>query len=278
MIIGINGEIGSGKDTVGKIIQLLASDDSSFKNWAHVYPEEAILDWNGNFDGLGSFQNKKFADKLKDFVCVLIGCTRRQLEDHDFKNIPLGDEWNKLKITYSDGYDEVFGIFPYDFDVNELEDAKGRRAYIHSIEIVQLTPRLLMQLIGTECGRDIIHPDIWVNGLFNEYKIDKITNEYPDWIITDLRFPNELARIKKYEGVSIKVVRPKEASTGNQNIDFILNKTPNFGTTPHYSEIALNNARFDYTIINDGSLIDLKNKVDIILKDIKYFEKFLNYI
>ena len=28
---------------------------------------------------------KKFADKLKDIVCLLIGCTREQLEDQEFK-------------------------------------------------------------------------------------------------------------------------------------------------------------------------------------------------
>jgi hypothetical protein len=39
------------------------------------------------------FEIKKYADKLKDFVCILIGCTREQLEDQEFKEKELGEEW-----------------------------------------------------------------------------------------------------------------------------------------------------------------------------------------
>ena len=35
----------------------------------------------------------KFADKLKDIVCLLIGCERKKLENREFKEKELGEDW-----------------------------------------------------------------------------------------------------------------------------------------------------------------------------------------
>lgn len=73
MIIGISGKIGSGKDTVGMIGQALTMDQGS------RYREE-VLQYLENYPNRpnlkGGFKIKKFADKLKEIVCMLIGCTR----------------------------------------------------------------------------------------------------------------------------------------------------------------------------------------------------------
>lgn len=61
-VIGISGKIGSGKDET-----FLAIQDMIAKEVANV----------------------KFAEKLKQMCAILIGCTREQLEDHEFKNTPL---------------------------------------------------------------------------------------------------------------------------------------------------------------------------------------------
>ncbi len=92
------------------------------------------------------WQIKKFADKLKDIVCMLIGCTRAQLEDRGFKETPLGEEWDEL-------------YYPIDQWGVPIKDKAIRK----------MTPRLLLQLLGTECGRKIIHPNIWCNALFSNY-------------------------------------------------------------------------------------------------------------
>jgi len=100
MIIGISGKINSGKDTVGKIIQeqiILAKEPN--KDTGILAPEgrEFVSKW----------QIKKFADKLKDMVCLMIGCTREELKDETFKNTQLGEEWwyfkgrNGSLISYS---------------------------------------------------------------------------------------------------------------------------------------------------------------------------------
>jgi hypothetical protein len=126
--------------------------------------------------------------------------------------------------------------------------------------IIKLTPRELLQLLGTEAGRNIIHPNIWVNALFADYKLeydksdfnriaieeglidgkssgnlhalkklgitkgninfqldDKYKTKHPNWIITDVRFPNEAKAIKDRGGIVIRVNRnswkPKAGDT-----------------------------------------------------------------
>jgi hypothetical protein len=70
---------------------------------------------------------------------------------------------------------------------------------------------------------------------------------YPSWCITDMRFPNEMDAVKERGGITIRVVRPGTES----------------GTHP--SETALDEATFDYEIINDGEIVDLIEKVKTIL-------------
>ena len=107
-----------------------------------------------------------------------------------------------------------------------------------------------MVLVGTEFGRNMIHPNIWVNTLFNRY--DKNTN----LLITDLRFPNEYDEIKKRGGIVIRINRSNENSSN------------------HISECALDNHNFDYVINNDRTLEYLKTNVLNIINDIKKTDKF----
>jgi hypothetical protein len=69
-----------------------------------------------------------------------------------------------------------------------------------------------------------------------------------NWIITDLRFPNELEAIKKRNGLTIRINRPGLEENN------------------HISETALDNADFDYVIDNNTSLKALINSVYYILK------------
>lgn len=186
MIIGISAKKQHGKDTVASIIQELTNN---------------------------RFKIVKFADKLKDFVCELINCTRDDLENEQFKNTYLGSEWDFLDDNYN---------------------------------LQQMTPRLLLQMIGTDALRNNVHQNIWVNATFSEYF------ERCNWLITDLRFPNELSTIKAKDGITIRVNRPSVVSEDE-----------------HSSEIALDGSiDFDYIIENDSDLESLKEKVKNILLDL----------
>lgn len=53
------------------------------------------------------------------------------------------------------------------------------------------TMRSLLQIIGTEFGRNLIHPHIWVNHM--KRRVEKLSTEDREVvIITDIRFPDEL--------------------------------------------------------------------------------------
>lgn len=267
MIVSVSGRIGHGKDEIGSIIQYLTSESSN-KNGKRYRDYKTFKEKGGgsnlrNFDRhyVSNFEIKKFANKLKDIVCMIIGCTREQLEDRDFKEKELGEEWWYW-------VENITGKIIKPYSVKEVND------YM----LVKLTPRLLLQLLGTDCGRDIIHPNIWVNSLMSEYKTtgykipnselgaiydaynsameddETFENILPNWIITDTRFPNELKAIKDRGGISVRV---------NRNSD------TQFSTDiPHPSETALDNAEFDYIIDNNGTIEELIEKVrEILIKE-----------
>ena len=80
----------------------------------------------------------------------------------------------------------------------------------------------------------------------------QVSMRYPNWIITDMRFPNELKAVESKDGVTIRINRPQLIER-----DF-----------EHFSETALDNHNFDYVIDNSGSLADLENKVkEILIKE-----------
>ena len=88
MIIGISGKKTVGKDLVGKIIQYLTGEST-------VYP----FDLNIDYSHKSNWEVKKFADKLKDIICILINCTREQLEDESIKSLSLQELADKGLIS-----------------------------------------------------------------------------------------------------------------------------------------------------------------------------------
>lgn len=252
MIISLSGKIGSGKDTVTKIIQILSANPH--------FTNEAVIKFLKRDLYQGKWENKKWADKLKDIVCLLINCTREQLEDREFKEKELGEDWNTIRYSIVDSDDNfLFSTFYKDEVESELDYYND---YHHrTVEIIEtninLTPRLLLQLIGTDCMRNIIHPNIWVNALMSEYRAkgtgamlettvyDYSDCEFPQWIISDTRFPNEADAVKSKGGILVTIVRPGEESDST-----------------HESEIALDNYKsFDWEIRNTGDLDYLVDEV-----------------
>ncbi len=269
MIIGVSGKISSGKDTVGKIIQGLIIGEEEF--------EDGIMGFLDTYDDYLSYQPKewevkKFADKLKDMVCMLIGCTRQQLEDINFKNRELGMEWWYYKIPQARPHRDRLVNYS-DNDLNDVD-----KEICNSRYLIKTTPRLLLQLLGTECGRDILHPNIWVNALMGDY-VHKYYNTHgqevargnyedfvnnsdserprkklPNWVITDMRFPNELEAVKRRAGITIRVER-----------DYVLRGADEDPKKQHESETALDKAEFDYTIYNTGTVEELIINVEQVL-------------
>ncbi len=250
-IIGISGRAQSGKDTVGKIIQyLIYTKNNRMAYSSYSLLEELNHDW----------QIKKFADKVKQIVCLLTGCNMKQLEDEEFKNKTLNEDW-----WYHDDRQHNLKI-PYSFEENTS-------LWYGGVPKVKFTYRQMLQFIGTDLFRNQFHPNTWVNALFNHY--DKyflkgsITNgktihlgelhNLPNWIITDVRFPNEVKAIEDRDGIIIRVNRiqtfmenkAKAMKSGNYDI--------------HPSETSLDNAKFDYVIDNNRTIKDLIEQVKNVL-------------
>lgn len=188
MIIGISGKKQSGKNTVALIWQYLY--DYYNNNYTHPITEEDFKEYVKNNHHLKSvWIQKSFAHKIKQIICILLGCTMEQLEDPVFKETPLGEEWWCWKIVLEGGY----GTHLYPYSLPKPKNIQG-------LNLVKMTPRMLMQMLGTEFGRDMVHPNLWVNSLMNEYKRQK-------WLITDVRFPNEAKAIKDRGGILIRLDR-----------------------------------------------------------------------
>lgn len=311
MILGISGKIGSGKDTVGDIIRLLTRKvKGEGFDTTHWKIEDVIKpfgkSYNENPDSrIYTFTTRKFADKLKDIVCLLIGCKRWQLEDRDFKEKELGEEWYKWKVKlgigvkYFSTLEEAEYFIKYEHPLKMFKSTQNEKP-----ELIKLTPRLLLQLLGTDCGRDIIHPNIWVNALMSEYQETEDyvggsghtsypTFSYPNWVVTDMRFPNEKKALEKKKGITIRVSKLyyRYLSETNEHewrdredymlADIVRVKDTKYTketshkiwyeafkeklSKEHESETALDNSDFDYVIDNNGSIEELIEKVKYIL-------------
>ena len=264
MIIGISGKKQSGKDTVAKIIQ---GFDIWKKNLAlqteyplsNVFVRDYVLNRVSIY--VSSWQVKKFASTLKEIVSILTGFKVEDLEKEEIKNTNLFLSYRLLNKKAN-----TFEIFASMEDlVERLNHLRTIYLYIYSAEevndifvqeTVSVTPRLLLQTIGTDIVRTI-HPNIWVNKLMNDYisyadtisGTSEIKKLYPNWCITDVRFPNEVKAIKEKDGIIIRI---------NRETNYVSN---------HSSEIALDNYEdFDYTIDNNNCIDCLIEKVKEILK------------
>ena len=242
MIIGINGRIGSGKDTIGDIIQKICITNEG--------PD---------------FEIKKFAGKLKQTASLLTSVPIEKWEDQEFKKQEMPSEW-WYKNVYDAGWDKKWTKESLDYPTHTSTES----------HIVKTTYRQFLQNLGTEAMRDGLHTNVWVNALFADYvpthyligAFDKNLTDgipvYPNWIITDMRFPNEMEAVKERNGITIRVVRPQtivlDGAKYTMGIDPI--------TPLHPSETALDDATFDYEIINDGEIVDLIEKVkEILIKE-----------
>src|SRR5687767_1356970 len=225
MIIGISGKKQHGKDTVANIIQYLTSNGDeiySFEEWINHYKERE------KYKTLPDFQWKKkqFASKLKQVVSLFIGCTVEQLEDNDFKEKELGEEWKvwfwaHYKLKRDSDPSGRLGKIKATIQEATAEKQKWSPSFGEGeIGSYIPTPRKLLQLMGTECGRETLHPNIWINALMADYKRQDTHKHYPDgigkypnWIITDVRFPNEVEAIKNKGGLVFRVNRVGITST-----------------------------------------------------------------
>ena len=193
-------------------------------------------------------------------ICGLIGSGKGTVadilvENHNFEKLSFAD---KLK----DGVSAVFGWDRQmlEGDNNDSRQWREEKDEFWSKETGKtITPRLILQLFGTDCMRNGYFDGIWVS-LVKQKIID-----YPNknWVIPDVRFPNEVKMIQDVNGQVWQVRR------GELPGWFIDKRDNNIQPlTIHASEWAWINKdeTFNQIIHNDDSLKELVEKVKEIIK------------
>lgn len=98
--------------------------------------------------------------------------------------------------------------------------------------------RRLLQVFGTEVGREMFGQNFWIDQVFKQV-------EGPGrFVVADVRFPNEADAIKARGGTVIRINRHNLSAVNG-----------------HKSEHAMDNYMFNHVIYNDGTLDDLANNV-----------------
>lgn len=108
---------------------------------------------------------------------------------------------------------------------------------------IGVSARHMLQTLGTEYGRQCLHPDVWLKCW------QKKAERFSAVVADDIRFPNEADLILSMGGEMWLVQR------------FDVQRT-----TDHSSEGSLDHYGFDRVIENDGTLDELRSKVMAALK------------
>ena len=189
---------------------------------------------------LHHFRRESFANTLKDAVSAVFGWDRTMLEGRTKQ----AREWREQ-------------VDPW---------------WAERLDIPHLTPRWILQNWGTEVCRKNFHDDIWIASLEN-----KLRASTDDIVISDCRFPNEIAAIKKAGGRVVRVVRGAEPEwyqlavsrnrgpNGNSSWALSGRKLEQLGI--HASETAWVGTRFDAVLDNNSTLEDLYQQIMHLAQD-----------
>lgn len=128
-------------------------------------------------------------------------------------------------------------------------DIRDKLSYVDAKTILDV--RRNLQMLGTEVGRNMIDPDLWVQ-MARDTAYGHLLNGQ-SVIITGIRYPNELAMINSFvdSGQTWYVTRP--AKRGAKP------------TEQHSSETSVSAEDFSVVIDNSGTLEDLYKSVDALL-------------
>ncbi|NBV35507.1 MAG: hypothetical protein EBR81_17395, partial [Proteobacteria bacterium] len=233
-VIGINGDKGSGKDTLCSVLA------------KHVDVERIA-----------------FGDALKDEAADFL--SRHGLVDAALSLMEKNCTPEVLFQITTDSYGAVAPAFdPAVFAAVQDKTADVRffanlfaecssfthSAWSQSVRTLMDSPtrkesfRVLLQWWGTEYRRNQHLPSYWTDIVQDKIAVAKSKGKVV--VLTDVRFPNEYDVPRLYQdNLLVKVIRPKDGEAKDA----------------HISENALANHEFDVTIVNDGTLEVYEQKI-----------------
>jgi hypothetical protein len=131
------------------------------------------------------------------------------------------------------------GLRPDDFVTFEQKSAvipKFGRSYRH-----------IAQKLGTEWGRELVHPDLWLN--LSREDIQGEMSRGWSVAVTDVRFENEAKLIRSMGGTVVHIKRPAGPALEGE-------------AAAHVSEVAVSVGPLDRVITNVGTVADLHAAVE----------------
>ncbi len=177
------------------------------------------------------FYQISFANVLKDSVSILFDWPRHLLEGDT-------EESRRFRETNDEFWSEKFNR--------------------------PISPRSILQQFGTEVIRNNLHQNFWV------YSLEKRINKNSNYVLTDVRFKNEIQWLKSQNSILIEVKRgiephwysvAKQANAGNNKArEFMIQNV-------HPSEWDWIGTDVEHVIENDGSLEELVTNVKKCLID-----------
>jgi len=166
------------------------------------------------------FRRESFAHTLKDAIAAVFGWNRELLEGRTRES----REWREQRDEW-------------------WSERLGRN----------ITPRWVLQYWGTEVCRKGFHDNIWIASLEN-----KLRTTHDDIVISDCRFPNEIAAIRSAGGIVIRVVRGPEPDWYQNAIDTNagISDAMSFRSDVHPSEWSWIGTNFDAVVDNNADGLD----------------------
>ena len=193
--------------------------------------KDTVADYLVNFH---EFRRESFASTLKDAVANVFGWDRTMLEGRTAQ----AREWREQ-------------VDPW---------------WAARLDMPTLTPRWVLQYWGTEVCRKSFHDDIWIASLEN-----KLRNSQDNVVISDCRFPNEIASIRNVGGKIIWVQRGELPDWYQVALD--ANSGHNYAVQElkmrkiHASETAWVGTDFDAILDNNHTIDNLYKQAALIVSD-----------
>ena len=199
--------------------------------------KDTAADYLVNFHG---YRRDSFANTLKDAVACVFGWDRTLLEGRTAE----ARAWREQVDTW----------------------------WAQRLNMPNLTPRLMLQLWGTEVCRTGFHDDIWIASLEN--KMRKTTDNI---VISDVRFPNEIKAIHNAGGIVVRIKRGDDpewydaARSVNRgpdgNATWSLSRVHLGSLRIHASETAWVGGAIDHTVYNDTTIDALFEQIKNLVED-----------
>lgn len=195
--IGLCGDAGAGKDTVANMMQ--------------EYFE-------------GSATKYSFAEPVYRLAAAILGTTVPDLENRSTKEVTQSwqitqrclvnarDYFNSINLDHYKDFPEAWHEFVVHLE-NYMQPYSSLYEKEDTIFTLSISPRKMLELVGTELGREILQQDVWIDRIVRDVALNKVRVA----IISDVRFENEAKFIHDKEGELIKIAATKNPYKINSN-------------------------------------------------------------